>query len=136
TPPPAPKAEPAPAPPAPAPEVVAAPVQEPPPVAAVEAPPPAKVQPPVVKATAVKPVREVAAPRQSSREAAEKQILDLVRQVERSALFADDTNKGMTRQTALNYLNKRLQLIRDGADTQERLEILSEIQGWKHQYLK
>ncbi|WP_338275256.1 serine/threonine-protein kinase [Corallococcus caeni] len=137
TPPPAPKVEPAPP---PTPEVVAAPVaQEPPPVAAVEEPPPAKVEPPVVKATAVKPVREAAAsvvPKQSSREAAEKQLLDLVKQVERSTLFADDKNKGMTRQTALNYLNKQLQLVRDGADAQERTQILEDLRGWKQRYLK
>ena len=137
-PPPAPKVEPTPPPPAP--EVVAAPVQEPAPVPVVEEPPPAKPVPPAVKAVAVKTVRDVPAPKRtesSSESAVKNLILDTVKQVENSPLYADNkVHKGLTQQAALNYLDKQIKRLENADDAAGRADILSELRGWKQQYLK
>ncbi|NNB84874.1 serine/threonine protein kinase [Corallococcus exiguus] len=135
-PPPAPKVEPTP----PAPEVVAAPVQEPAPTPVVEEPPPAKPEPPTVKAVAVKTVRDVPAPKRtesSSESAVKNLILDTVKQVENSPLYADNkVHKGLTRQAARNYLDRQLKRLENADDSAGRADILSELRGWKQQYLK
>ncbi|CAM4227586.1 serine/threonine-protein kinase [Corallococcus exiguus] len=137
-PPPAPKVEPTPPPPAP--EVVAAPVLEPAPAPAVEEPPPAKPVPPTVKAVAVKTVRDVPAPKRtesSSESAVKNLILDTVKQVENSPLYADNkVHKGLTQQAALNYLDKQIKRLENADDAAGRADILSELRGWKQQYLK
>ncbi|WP_434301248.1 serine/threonine-protein kinase [Corallococcus exiguus] len=137
-PPPAPKVEPTPPPPAP--EVVAAPVQEPAPVPVVEEPPPAKPVPPAVKAVAVKTVRDVPVPKRtesSSESAVKNLILDTVKQVENSPLYADNkVHKGLTQQAALNYLDKQIKRLENADDAAGRADILSELRGWKQQYLK
>ncbi|NRD52119.1 serine/threonine protein kinase [Corallococcus sp. AB018] len=137
-PPPASKVEPTPPPPAP--EVVAAPVQEPAPAPAVEVPPPAKPVPPTVKAVAVKTVRDVPAPKRtesSSESAVKNLILDTVKQVENSPLYADNkVHKGLTQQAALNYLDKQIKRLENADDAAGRADILSELRGWKQQYLK
>ncbi|MHA7627778.1 serine/threonine-protein kinase [Corallococcus sp. M7] len=139
TPPPAPKAEP---PPPPAPEVVAAPVQEPAPEPVAEPPPPVKQEPPVVAKAAAKPVRDVPAPapkrtESASESAVRDQIMAAVSQVESSPLYADNkVHKGLTRQAARNYLDRQLKRLENADDAAGRTEILSELRGWKQQYLK
>ncbi|RKI19958.1 serine/threonine protein kinase [Corallococcus sp. AB030] len=137
-PPPAPKVEPTPPPPAP--EVVAAPVQEPAPAPVVEEPPAAKPVPPAVKAVAVKTVRDVPVPKRtesSSESAVKNLILDTVKQVENSPLYADNkVHKGLTQQAALNYLDKQIKRLENADDAAGRADILSELRGWKQQYLK
>ncbi|TNV59715.1 serine/threonine protein kinase, partial [Corallococcus exiguus] len=129
-----------PTPPPPAPEVVAAPVLEPAPAPAVEEPPPAKPVPPTVKAVAVKTVRDVPAPKRtesSSESAVKNLILDTVKQVENSPLYADNkVHKGLTQQAALNYLDKQIKRLENADDAAGRADILSELRGWKQQYLK
>ncbi|RKG61233.1 serine/threonine protein kinase [Corallococcus sp. AB011P] len=139
-PPPTPKVEPTPPPPAP--EVVAAPEPEPPPAPVVEEPPAAKPEPTTVKAVAVKTVRDVPAPapkrtESASESAVRDQIMAAVSQVESSPLYADNkVHKGLTRQAARNYLDRQLKRLENADDAAGRADILSELRGWKQQYLK
>ncbi|NNC18574.1 serine/threonine protein kinase [Corallococcus exiguus] len=96
--------------------------------------------PPAVKAVAVKTVRDVPVPKRtesSSESAVKNLILDTVKQVENSPLYADNkVHKGLTQQAALNYLDKQIKRLENADDAAGRADILSELRGWKQQYLK
>ncbi|RKG75157.1 hypothetical protein D7V88_33965 [Corallococcus terminator] len=117
-------------------------VETPPPPVVEE--PPVKVSPPIAKSVTTKTVREDASasapskrPDSLSEKALKAQLLKLSEDIEASPLYANDKrHKGLSRQTALNTVNRFITRLENAEGVQERALILEDLRDWRATYLK